>query len=1219
MKLQKPISLILALVLLFSMIPMQAAAATLAEPSAGSPVVKGESSVGAILGEAAQRNKQTENTSESISDVTVSGRTATVTLLHTKACMVVVGIYDETGKTLLQTAQKRDIAADAETAELTFDSDLPEHYTLRAFILDENCAPLGKAFETDRYTSAYEEFLGKTTADFPAKDVINFDNSASNNFAVYDSAVKEISTDGKNTPTIGENGYTFTDADDSLLTLAAGDIFTFNNNGTPEIVKVASVSVSGATVTVTPADAQMEEVFDYVKIDVTADQASLDMSSADDGVSYAPQNDNSVGAGADYELLRHFTLNIERGGIEGELDMTATLHFKLYYSGGILETELTDEVSGELDVSVGAKYEGSFRLCKLHFPTPVAGLMIAVEVAFAPEVSAKFNGKVEYSQKVGCAYSSKSGFRNLSQKPQLDAEVNFEGTVFIGFTVTPSIEALFGVVELGLECKLGAEGTGTRVLTTTDSKESDHLCRWCIDGTISGKAEISVELETGFWKKWKHTLKAKLLDWEKELFDFYYSANKGFGKGDCDNYRKPQTQSGDEIDPNMPTRCENCYIDYIDGTSVTFTGSGKLKYYNDPEFSEVDEENAGSYGYARCENWDTNECLYLDYSLEGIIEFNKHCYMGYDRSTYGWVTAKDYYFSGFTSIAYHQYFLGGDLSSATLHLEAPLVSVEPHAFDCDMIWRINYLEPNPFSMVELPNTIRYIGSYAFNRVPLKDDTLPASLEYIGSNAFDGTVSGNLTIPANVTMMGYGAIGGNNLKSATLLSEAPYALSGCKGLESATLGDDLTKINSSVFADCTSLKSITIPESVTTIGYNAFENSGLESVTIPKNVSKINSEAFRGCKNLREVVIEEGVKEIGSNAFADCPNLERVVLPKSITELREPVFANCPKLKISYSGTVDEWNNITVGYTLPEETPEHCSELYKSVYGDLQQQMETSQEEYRNSLEGIYNPNHTYISYEGLLHYGIDLLNSEYNYTWDNYLYSDSQKRFSDNVHYISKTSCLKYRMSDLQAYLKPDSSNPYLNGVVVYCNADGTTITPNNQGSDPVGANTANGYANAEYLIAVEDAENGKLGGAVRMLAQVQADGNGKVTVPDDIAAGEGEYLNLYSACRHPSAHLTEDNKYLCDICTGRLPAVIDLGKRPDDSGITTGDVNGDGTITITDVTEIQRHLAGLTQLSDQALARADTNGDGKIDIADATHLQKYLARYNVVLGKQAA
>ena len=66
------------------------------------------------------------------------------------------------------------------------------------------------------------------------------------------------------------------------------------------------------------------------------------------------------------------------------------------------------------------------------------------------------------------------------------------------------------------------------------------------------------------------------------------------------------------------------------------------------------------------------------------------------------------------------------------------------------------------------------------------------------------------------------------------------------------------------------------------------------------------------------------------------------------------------------------------------------------------------------------------------------------------------------------------------------------------------------------------------------------------------------------------------------------------------------------------GDTDLDGNITISDVTEIQRHLAELTHFTDEKLALADTDGDGKVDIGDATHLQKYLAEFDgIVLGKQ--
>lgn len=66
-----------------------------------------------------------------------------------------------------------------------------------------------------------------------------------------------------------------------------------------------------------------------------------------------------------------------------------------------------------------------------------------------------------------------------------------------------------------------------------------------------------------------------------------------------------------------------------------------------------------------------------------------------------------------------------------------------------------------------------------------------------------------------------------------------------------------------------------------------------------------------------------------------------------------------------------------------------------------------------------------------------------------------------------------------------------------------------------------------------------------------------------------------------------------------------------------TGDADGNGKVTIQDVTDIQRYLAELEALADKQLAAADANGDGKINISDATHLQKYLAEFKgIVLGK---
>lgn len=66
------------------------------------------------------------------------------------------------------------------------------------------------------------------------------------------------------------------------------------------------------------------------------------------------------------------------------------------------------------------------------------------------------------------------------------------------------------------------------------------------------------------------------------------------------------------------------------------------------------------------------------------------------------------------------------------------------------------------------------------------------------------------------------------------------------------------------------------------------------------------------------------------------------------------------------------------------------------------------------------------------------------------------------------------------------------------------------------------------------------------------------------------------------------------------------------------GDANLDGTISIQDITAIQRHIAEINALSDIGLIYADADGNGVVDIKDATLLQMYLAEYGVNLGKQS-
>ena len=83
------------------------------------------------------------------------------------------------------------------------------------------------------------------------------------------------------------------------------------------------------------------------------------------------------------------------------------------------------------------------------------------------------------------------------------------------------------------------------------------------------------------------------------------------------------------------------------------------------------------------------------------------------------------------------------------------------------------------------------------------------------------------------------------------------------------------IGSGVFNKCTSLKSIAIPDLVTSIPNGAFFLSGLETIELPKNLSRIEASAFCRCYNLKEINIPDSVTFIGHDAFSQCFELNEV--------------------------------------------------------------------------------------------------------------------------------------------------------------------------------------------------------------------------------------------------------------------------------------------------------------------------------------------------------
>ena len=196
-------------------------------------------------------------------------------------------------------------------------------------------------------------------------------------------------------------------------------------------------------------------------------------------------------------------------------------------------------------------------------------------------------------------------------------------------------------------------------------------------------------------------------------------------------------------------------------------------------------------------------------------------------------------------------------------------------------------------------------------------TAPTGKYFVGW--FSGSRQINIYVPVreNLTLTAKYAAANADADGFVIVEDELFSYTG--SAETVVVPDGITSIADGAFKNNTKVKQIVLPNTVKTIGAEAFYNcSSLESINVPEGLTRIEDRTFYQCTKLASFAFPSTLKYIGSQAFMYCKALETVTLNEGLTQMRSEAFMSCMALQtLSLPGTLE---------VIPNYAFHHCPKL-----------------------------------------------------------------------------------------------------------------------------------------------------------------------------------------------------------------------------------------------------------------------------------------------------